>query len=107
MCYFLLLLLSYIIYIYIYRKCRKLNGRNVDTIVNLAVCYKRTDEYDKAQELYNKAAQFNKNDPDIYNNLGTLHYAKQNYEEAVSNFLKSLDLRTDGNIYIYIYNLII
>lgn len=81
-------------------------NRQVLANLNLAICsYSKTlPDYVRAEQLFNEAVNLanllqesrNKYLNWIYNSAGAMHYKMGNYEEAKSNYLKSIEYVPDG-----------
>ena len=75
------------------RKSTKLAPNNVSAHINLAVAWEKVGHPDKAISCINRALNFNPNNSNIYNNLGTLLEGQNKPQEALKNF-KKLFVRT-------------
>ena len=80
-----------------------------DTIkINLSVFYERQKEYQKAEEILKYLLSKNHQNANLYYRLGLLYKDGGRYEEAVSEFLRSVELAPQiingyeelGNIYV-------
>ncbi len=94
-----------------FEKALSLNPRYVEVQFNLAVVYTEVGEYDKAQELYEKARQVEKEpipgdkriaDPfvrgklaNMHADLGGIYHGLGLFDDAASEFEKALALRPD------------
>jgi len=74
---------------------------NRQTVINMAVCYRNMDNYDKAIKLLTGDSTYD-DDAEISFLLGMLYYDGKKYEEAEAAFLKSIDADS-GNVSAYIY----
>lgn len=74
-----------------------------ETLLMLGICYKEIGEFDRAEEMNNKALTYFKalsNDEDlanVYNNLGNLYLTMNDYEKAIENFLLASDKFEENN----------
>ncbi|AKG03389.1 hypothetical protein AAV35_000380 [Salimicrobium jeotgali] len=68
-----------------------------ETLLMLGICYKEIEEFNRAEEMNNKALTYFKalsNEEDlanVYNNLGNLYLTMNEYEKAIENFLLASD----------------
>ncbi|QTD41035.1 tetratricopeptide repeat protein [Sporosarcina sp. Te-1] len=88
--------------------------RVLDCYILLGITYKKSEQYQEAYEAYTKALQlcdeFNLDNEKglIYHNIGTLCAIKGKSEEAIENYIKSLELKeSHDSPLITIYCLII
>ena len=62
-----------------------------------------TAQYSDAWEAYNRAANLNPNDPQVWCSLGVLYYSFGQYREALGMFSRAIKLdptMSDGNFYL-------
>ncbi|MFA7359634.1 MAG: tetratricopeptide repeat protein [Candidatus Kapaibacterium sp.] len=79
---------------------------------NLAVCYRRIDNFEDAFIHATKAIEFKHNFPEAFNNRANINVCLQNYEDAISDYSESINLNPGnpktyynrGSIYYEIFN---
>lgn len=79
---------------------------------NLAVCYRRVDNFEDAYIHATKAIEFRSNFPEAYNNRANINVCLQNFEDAISDYSESINLNprnpktyyNRGSIYYEIFN---
>ena len=79
---------------------------------NLAVCYRRVDNFEDAYIHATKAIEFRRDFPEAYNNRANINVCLQNYEDAISDYSESIKLNprnpktyyNRGSIYYEIFN---
>ncbi len=79
---------------------------------NLAVCYRRVDNFEDAFIHASKAIEFKNNFPEAFNNRANINVCLQNYEDAISDYSESIKLNPNnpktyynrGSIYYEIFN---
>ena len=73
-----------------------LNNQQNLTLYNLrAICHLELSNYVEAKSDFTKVLTSKPNWPEIYNNLGILHYNLGQNELAITNFLKSIEIKKD------------
>lgn len=72
------------------------NPNSFYAIKNLAIAYRKNDEYEKAFELYSKAVEIKPNAFDLYTDLGSIYYSQKRFDLALSMYRKSLDIQEDN-----------
>ncbi len=100
-----------------YKAIDVLQGTNQESYSNLGYCYyllaqnfKSKQDYLKAIELYVKAQKYfllsNVNDMyyKTFISIGMAHYYLKNYDQALNNFHKSLNIRSEQYIKVNIYD---
>ena len=58
----------------------------VNELIDLGVDQKRSGNYDKAIEYYNRAKDIEPGNAEIYNALGKVNYIQEDYHQAMGNF---------------------
>ncbi len=76
--------------------CKK-DQNNLPLLSSLAYCYLATDEYKKAQIIYEKLAHILPNNPDILCNLGLVLKRQNKMHEAITIYKKALDTIKKAN----------
>lgn len=65
------------------------NPGYVDAYINLALCYKESEDATRALSSLENALKFTTTDHRIYSNIGCIYYSQEKYEDAIVNFLKA------------------
>lgn len=84
----------------------KFNYINPNTLTTLAYFYLLKKEFDKAEELTNKALNDNKEYAPAWDNLGQIYYVKGNNNKAKEYFEKALQYRAGMTESLYYMGLI-
>lgn len=79
----------------IFNQLHKIDPLNKQGIINLSYSYAVIGDREKAINIFDNAIQKNYRDPDIYFNLGKLHFLENNYDLAVLNFNKVLEFEPE------------
>lgn len=79
---------------------------NPNTLTTLAYFYLLKNDFEKAEELTNKALKDNNSYAPAWDNLGQIYYAKGDLKEAKKNFLKALEIRDTMTESLYYMGLI-
>lgn len=74
----------------------KLFGLNYDFAYFLGLSNKNCGNFEKAEEYYLKALEFNQKSLDLYNNLAILYLLLNKFEEAKECYEKSLEIEPDN-----------
>jgi hypothetical protein len=64
-----------------------MDDKKCTALLNLGITEKRNGNYEKALEYYEKAKEYNPQDPNIYYNSGKLLCGLGKYDSAIKNFL--------------------
>jgi len=62
-----------------------------ERFLNRGIFYKETKQFDLAIEDFQKVISLNSDNSDAYYNLGEIHFAKNNYENAIYYFKKAIN----------------
>jgi len=81
--------------IHIYEQVYKLSSQNPDILYNLAIAYYNGHDFQKALELFKKAASVY-NYADAYYYLGVIYMKKEDFDQALEAFRKRIYLRTSS-----------
>ena len=71
------------------------NQQNVEPYNLRAICYLQLSKYKKAKSDFDKVLSLKPNVPEVYNNLGILHFRLGQNNLAVTNFLKSIEINNN------------
>ncbi len=71
------------------------NQQNVESYNLRAICYLHLSKYEKAKSDFDKVLSLKPNVPEVYNNLGILHFRLGQNNLAVTNFLKSIEINNN------------
>ena len=71
------------------------NPNDFRTTKQLAIAYRKNNEYEKSIELYNRAIKLRPNSFDIYTDLGLIYYKQKKYDLAFTMLKKSLEIKND------------
>ena len=77
------------------------NEQNLSLYNLRAICYLELSKYEKAKSDFDKVISSKANFPEIYSNLGILHFKLGQNNLAISNFLKSIEIKNDFEIAIF------
>lgn len=75
-----------------YRTATRLFSGTHIPVMSLGMEYQRTNNLSLAFQFFRKAFEMCDSDPLLFNEYGVLRYRQGNYEEAVENFERALDL---------------
>ena len=81
--------------------------KEMNSMANADTLYKMSQEkfnenlYDQSIDLLNKAINLNDANPEYYNSRGLSFFNKEMYYEAISDFLKVLELQPENNMTYY------
>jgi serine/threonine-protein kinase len=67
--------------------------------VNQGYKFYQQKKYNQAIEAYTKAVEINPNDYALYNDRGLIYTAKRDYDKAITDFDKSIELKPDSLTY--------
>ena len=84
----------------------KFNYINPNTLTTLAYFYLLKEDFDKAEELTNKALKDNPAYAPAWDNLGQIYYTKSDYTKAKEYFEKALEYRENMTESLYYMGLI-
>ena len=82
-----------------YKKALEID-RDDATAIKIGNCYKYLGQNTKAMEYYTTTLDINPINENAYFNIGLINYENENYEEAVANFSKAIELK-EGFAYAY------
>lgn len=77
------------------------NQQNVESYNLRAICYLQLSQYEKAKNDFDKVLSFKPNVPEVYNNIGILNFRLGQNNLAITNFLKSIEIKNDFEIAIF------
>lgn len=69
--------------------------QNIEFYNLRAICYLQLSKYEKARIDFDKVLSSKPNWPEIYNNLGILYFRSGKNNLAITNFLKSIEIKND------------
>ncbi|MGM0599366.1 MAG: tetratricopeptide repeat protein [Candidatus Rifleibacteriota bacterium] len=75
-----------------YEEALKINSQLYRTMNLAGLCYRLTDQPEKAEEKYLAAIKARPESPEAFSNLGTLYAKQGKNKEAEENFLKALEI---------------
>jgi tetratricopeptide (TPR) repeat protein len=78
------------------------NSNKQNTIIflnQIGVCYNNNLNYEEALKYFRKALEFTRELPDLYNNIGRVYFKLRQYRHAEINWLLSLKLKNNNNLY--------
>ena len=67
------------------------NPKNIDAYTSMAYLKRLINEYDMAEDFYQKALDIKSNDPNIHNNYGGLLCQMGRYDDALAEIRKAYD----------------
>lgn len=90
-------------------KAIDMNPKNDTLIVQVGDFYYRTNQEEKAKQMYEKALAANPNNADAYLALGEIYTKRQDWDKAMEMFLKAMELQPNNpaipnNVGIILYN---
>ena len=71
------------------------NQQNIEFYNLRAICYLQLSKYENAKNDFDKVLSSKPNWPEIYNNLGILYFRSGQNNLAITNFLKSIEIKKD------------
>ena len=71
------------------------NQQNIEFYNLRAICYLKLSKYEKAKNDFDKVLSSKPSWPEIYNNLGILYFRSGQNNLAITNFLKSIEIKKD------------
>ena len=71
------------------------NQQNIEFYNLRAICYLQLSKYEKAKNDFDKVLSSKPSWPEIYNNLGILYFRSGQNNLAITNFLKSIEIKKD------------
>lgn len=74
-------------------KACKLQPDNAEFKFYLANVYKLSSEMQKAESTYKELLQQKGPHPALFNNLGTIYFAQERYQDAITNYYAAIDLQ--------------
>lgn len=75
-----------------YNEWYQLAGPDAEQLAQIAHCYLKLGEYDKANRLFKKANRLDPYNDEVYYLLGQCHYAKEEYVSAIHQYHKAIRL---------------
>ncbi len=66
-----------------------------DAWTQLGVAFYRRKNYQESLRYYNEALKYNRYDPVVYNNSGSVYFEIRNYEEALKRYMEAIRLKPD------------
>ena len=81
-----------------YKKALEINPDMPNVLVDLGIMYRRTDKIDLALEMFNKAIEVDPKHSFAHSNRGIVYkYDLKEYQKAIDNFKKFIELAPPGN----------
>jgi len=74
-----------------------LRSDKAENYLLLAGIYRATDRIDESKAMYEKAKAIDPNNPDIYGIIGTVAYNSTDWDGAITNLSKAVQLKKDAN----------
>ena len=71
------------------------NQQNIEFYNLRAICYLQLSKYENAKNDFDKVLSSKPNWPELYNNLGILYFRSGQNNLAITNFLKSIEIKKD------------
>jgi len=81
-----------------YEQALKLNPNAIGVYANVAMIYKRQENYEKAKELCMKGLEMSPTDGTLLNNLGLIYIEEKKYAEAIDLYNQLLDANDEDPI---------
>src|SRR5690606_15601383 len=79
-----------------YNEWFHLSGPDAELMVQIAHCYLKMGEYDKASRIFKKANRLDPYNDEVYYLIGRCHYKKGEYVSAIHQYQKAIRLKTFG-----------
>lgn len=83
---------KYLDAIELYEKALEINENNASAWINLGLCYRHINDFDKAIQHYNKALQIDPEYALAYNNMGWVYHLRGDEEKAAECYKKALKI---------------
>ena len=69
--------------------------------MNLGACYNKTENFNKALDIYNSAIELPEKDSELYYNIGNVYFSMKDYKESINFYDMAIkDNSTHSNSYI-------
>lgn len=75
-----------------YNEWYELAGPDADLMIQIAHCYLKLGDYDKARRIFKKAKRLDPYNDEVYYLIGRCHYEKEEYVSAIHQYQKALRL---------------
>jgi Tfp pilus assembly protein PilF len=79
------------------REALKVTPDYTNAMISLGITYAKMGKKDEALKTFNGAVEISPNDHELLNNIGNILYERGQYEGAAEQYLRSLQIKNDGN----------
>lgn len=79
----------------------KLDPKFFKAMVNLALMYDENESWAKAIETFERAAELEPENPDVWSHMGNTYYAQGKFDDAMSNYRMALSLNENATHALY------